>query len=263
MLIIPEWMAEGWVVALVLLAGLVFGSFVTLVSYRLPRGESLAGGRSRCRSCEATLGLPALFPVLSWLWQRGKCRYCGAAVSARYPLTELTQALLFLLVYSTYGLTWEALVLAMLSVALMVMVVVDFEWYIIPDEVQVCCVVLAVGFHMLSGTPLLSMLAGLGVGVFMGLALRFGYSAVMRKEGLGWGDVKFLAVAGLWLASVEAWPPFLFYAGVWGVVTALVWRALGKGKIFPFGPALAASLLMSLLTPSGALFFWTMERIYA
>src|SRR5690606_23300081 len=106
-------------------------------------------------------------------------------------------------------------------------------------------------------------LLGLGVGVFLGFALRYGYGWIMRKEGLGWGDVKFLAVAGLWLAGIESWPPFLFYAGVWGVVTALVWRAMGKGARFPFGPALAAALWMVLLTPSGALFYWTIGWIYA
>lgn len=263
MVLIPQWLSEGWVIALVVLAGLAFGSFVTLVSYRLPRDEPLVAGRSRCPSCKTTLRLPALFPLLSWLWQRGKCRYCGVGVSARYPLTELAQALLFLLVYVGYGLTWQALILAMLSVALMVMVVVDFEWYIIPDEVQICCAVLAIVFHVVMDTPVALVAAGLAMGVFIGFALRFGYGFIMRKEGLGWGDVKFLAVAGLWLASVEAWPPFLFYAGVWGVVTALVWRALGRGARFPFGPALAASLLMALLTPSGSLFFWTIERIYA
>lgn len=263
MLITPDGFPEGWIVGLLLLTGLAFGSFVTLVSYRLPRGEPICGGRSRCPECKATLGVPALFPLFSWLWQRGKCRYCRAPIGLRYPLTELTQALLFLMVYAAYGLSWQALVLALLSVALLVMVVVDFEWYIIPDEVQVACAVLAVAFHWLGGTPFTDVLLGVGMGTLIGFSLRFGYGFVMRKEGLGWGDVKFLIVAGLWMASITDWPPFLFYAGIWGVVTAVIWRALGKGARFPFGPALAASLLMALLTPSSTLFFWTIDRIYA
>lgn len=259
----PYMPPEGWIVALVLLAGLAFGSFVTLVSHRLPRGEPICAGRSRCPSCGTRLGVAALFPLFSWLWQRGKCRYCRARVGFRYPLTELTQALLFLAVYASHGLTWTALVLALLSVALLVMVAVDFEWYIIPDEVQIACALLAVAYHWLLGTHVADVLLGAGTGALLGFLLHHGYRRIMHKDGLGMGDVKFLVVAGLWLAGLEDWPPFLFYAGMWGVATALVWRALGRGVRFPFGPALAASLMMTLLTPSSALFFWTIGHIYA
>lgn len=263
MFLSPASLPEAVIVALIAFFGLAFGSFVTLVSYRLPRDEPVVKGRSRCPSCETRLGVAALVPLVSWLWQRGKCRYCKAGISARYPLTELTMALLFLGIYASRGLTWEALVLALLAVALLVMVVVDFEWYIIPDEVQIACAVLAVAYHWLVGTAWPQVALGLAMGVAIGFSLRFGYGFIMRKEGLGWGDVKFLMVAGLWLAGVMDWPPYLFYAGIWGVVTAVIWRAMGKGEVFPFGPALAASLLMTLLTPSTALFFWTIDSIYA
>jgi prepilin signal peptidase PulO-like enzyme (type II secretory pathway) len=254
----PEWL----IVVLITLAGLSFGSFVTLVSYRLPRDEPIVAGRSRCPECHTTLGIVALFPLFSWLMQYGKCRYCKTNISARYPLTELVQALLFLMIYVSVGISWEALLLAMLSVALMVMVVVDFEWYIIPDEIQVLCAILALIYHYVSATPPEDVLVGVSVGAILGFGLRYGYSFFRKKVGLGWGDVKFLFVAGLWMAGAMVWAPFLFFAGVFGVATALVWRALGKGERFPFGPALAASLLLMLLTDSGRLFFWTMGRIY-
>lgn len=259
----PEWLPQWFIVTLLALLGLIFGSFVTLVSYRLPRSEPVVAGRSRCPGCNTPLGFLALFPLFSWLLQGGKCRYCKAGISARYPLTELTQALLFLCVYASQGLTWQALVLALLSVALLVMVVVDFEWYIIPDEIQIIGIVLAVAYHWVVGTPITDVAVGAGVGLAIGLGLRFGYGWVRKKEGLGLGDVKFLFVAGLWMASVMDWAPFLFYSGVFGVLTAVIWRAMGKGERFPFGPALAASLMMTLLTPSTPLFFWTIGRIYA
>src|SRR5690348_11004379 len=84
------------------IAGLVFGSFATLVSYRLPREEPIVAGRSRCPICRMPLGPAALVPVFSWLLGGGKCRYCGAGISARYPLTELAQMALFLAVYAVY-----------------------------------------------------------------------------------------------------------------------------------------------------------------
>lgn len=263
MFITPQWLHEGWIVAMVLVLGLCFGSFVTLLAYRLPREEPIVRGRSRCPECSTLLGVSALFPLLSWLWQRGKCRYCSTSIHARYPVIELVQALLFLFVYAVHGLSWEALVLALFSVALLVLVVVDFEWYIIPDEVQIAGIILALLYHLAAETEWTMVLGGLAVGLAIGFGLRFGYGWIMRKEGLGWGDVKFLAVSGLWLADTMHWPPFLFYAGVWGVVTAIGWRLAGKGAVFPFGPALAASLFMTLLTPSSALFFWTIGHIYA
>lgn len=256
---LPEWL----VLVLVALVGLIFGSFVTLASYRLPRDEPIGAGRSRCPHCGTPLGFRALFPLFSWIAQKGRCHYCKTPISARYPIIELTQAILFLLVYLTLGISWAGLVVALLSVALLVMIVVDFEWYIIPDEIQITCTVLAIIYHWIAGTPFMSVFTGAAMGLSIGVALRYGYSFLRHKEGLGMGDVKFLIVAGLWMADALSWAPFLFYAGIWGVVTALGWRMLGKGAHFPFGPALAASLLMMLLTPSGTLFFWTINRLYA
>lgn len=257
--LLPEWL----ILALVALVGLIFGSFVTLVSYRLPRDEPIAPGRSRCPHCGTRLGIPALFPLLSWILQKGCCRYCKTPISVRYPIIELTQAILFLLVYLSLGISWASLAVALLCVALLVMVVVDFEWYIIPDEIQITCTVLAIIYHYIINTPYLSVLTGAAIGMSIGVTLRYGYSLLRHKEGLGMGDVKFLIVSGLWMASALSWAPFLFYAGVWGVITALAWQMLGKGARFPFGPALAASLLMMLLTPAGTLFFWTINRLYA
>lgn len=263
MYIAPDLIPEWFIVALVALSGLVFGSFATLAAYRLPRDGPVVAGRSRCPSCQRKLGVSALFPLFSWLWQKGRCRYCKAKVSARYPAIEVAQALLFLAVYAAQGMSWASVVLMLLTVALLIMTAVDFEWYIIPDEIQIACLVLAVAYHWLVATPLANLCAGAGMGLALGFGLRFGYGWLRKKEGLGWGDVKFLFVSGLWLASLMDWAPFLFYAGLFGTLTALFWRALGLGERFPFGPALAASLLLTLLTPSSALFFWTIGRIYA
>lgn len=257
-----EGVPEAFIIALVIITGLVFGSFVTLASYRLPRDEPIGGGRSRCPNCRTFLGAAALVPLFSWLWQHGKCRYCKSPVSARYPATEVVQAILFLAVYASFGVTVQAVLLALMTVCLLIMVVVDFEWRIIPDEVQIAMLLLGVAFHVASGTQATSVLAGFAVGAAIGLGLYYGYGKLRGIEMLGFGDVKFLMVAGIWMASVEAWPPFLFYAGMMGILTAGLWRLLGKGERFPFGPALAASLLLVLLTPAVALFFWTVQSLF-
>ena len=253
-----------WVIVLfVTLAGLCFGSFVTLASWRLPRDEQVVNGRSRCPSCDRTLGVLTLFPVLSWLAQRGKCRYCKAKVSARYPLIELTQAIFFLLIYWQMGITLPAIILMAASVAVLILIVVDFEWYIIPDEIQMALLLLGVAYHAASHSDGSAVAGSAFLGLVIGLALRFGYALIMKREGLGWGDVKFLPIAGLWIAAVAQWPSFLFFAGVLGILTALVWRALGRGAHFPFGPALALSLMLHVLYQVGTLFYWTLAKLYA
>src|SRR5437868_3047608 len=111
---------------LVLFCGLVFGSFITCASYRLPRHEDMIVKPSHCPHCKTKLGFKDLWPLLSWATSRGKCRHCGTAVSLRYPLTELASAALFLTVYARYGLTLQGVILALLGVVLLVMIVVDF-----------------------------------------------------------------------------------------------------------------------------------------
>lgn len=256
--VMPLWMEWG----IIGFSGLIFGSFVTLASYRLPRDEPVIIGRSRCPSCGRHLGLAALFPVFSWLLQRGKCRYCKTSISARYPLIELTQAALFLAVYATHGIGLSSVWLLLLSVCLLIMVVVDFEWQIIPDEIQISLLVIGILYHLSSDAAWLDIGISTAIGAAIGLGLRFGYRWLRRKEGLGWGDVKFLPIAGLWLADSWHWPPFLFFAGAWGIVTAIIWRMTGQGERFPFGPALAASLLMTLLIPSTPWFYSLLAQQY-
>ncbi len=240
---------------LILIVGLCFGSFVTMLSWRLPRGENWMGGPSHCPHCNKNLGVKDLFPVLSWLTSGGKCRGCGVKISARYPLTELAQAALFLWVYWQFGLTPEGIILMAASVAIMIMVVIDFEHYILPDSMQVVLAVLALAFTYQTGKPWVDVVSGFGIGLSTGLALCYGYKWLMKKDGLGFGDVKLLAVVGLWLTPYEM-VPFLFYSGAFGVATGLIWRALGQGKIFPFGPALLLAMFLLVVEPQAYELFW-------
>ncbi len=240
--------------------GLTFGSFVTLVSYRLPRGEDIAVKPSRCPVCETRLRFLDLWPVLSWLCNKGRCRHCGAGVSIRYPLTELCTAWVFLLLYLYFGLTPQAIVLALLWVALMVMIVVDLEHYIIPDQLHYVLLPLALGYQFLMGTPSDDVLNGFFVATGIGLALHYGYRHLRKKEGLGFGDVKFFAVAGVWL-GLKPMVPFLFFSGLFGIATGMIWRMLGKGPLFPFGPALALAMYLCVVFPQLTNLFWNIGEL--
>jgi prepilin signal peptidase PulO-like enzyme (type II secretory pathway) len=142
---------------------------------------------------------------------------------------------------------------------LLILIAADFEHYLIPDEVHWALLPLGAAHRFLAGAGLAEMTAGLLLGLGLGLSLRYGYSALRKKEGLGWGDVKFLAVAGLWL-GLEPFVPFLFFSGLFGVATGLLWRRLGRGKLFPFGPSLALALFLCVVYPEASQAFWDLYR---
>ncbi len=163
-----------------------------------------------------------------------------------------------LFAYWQYGMSLEALAIAGLCWCVIAIFVTDLEHYIILDEVQIALALAAVLFHYAQGSdPLTVGLAGFS-GLLMGLALKYGFLWIRKKDGLGLGDVKLLFGVGLWLASTASFIPFLFIAGLLGVVFGMVWRLLFRSEIFPFGPALALSLLGCVLWPELANGFWSL-----
>jgi leader peptidase (prepilin peptidase)/N-methyltransferase len=224
-----------------LLTGACAGSFVTMASHRIPRGEEIIFTPSHCPSCDTALRAPDLFPVLSWAIRKGRCRYCGVKVGARYPLTELATALGFFAVWLQFGFTWMALVMALLVTLLMILIVVDFEHQIIPDTIQVALLLLCVPYHLLRHDGWTGSLTGAALGLTIGLTLRYGYLYLRKLDALGMGDVKFLFVAGAWLGT-GALVMMLFIAGATGTLLGIAWKITGRGPRFPFGPSLAAAL---------------------
>ncbi|MGE0753650.1 MAG: A24 family peptidase [Alphaproteobacteria bacterium] len=232
----------------VILCGLALGSFVTLATHRLPLGEDIVVKPSQCPSCKTKLGFKDLWPVLSWVISGGTCRHCKNPIGVRYPLIELATLGVTLLVYARFGLTFPGICVALMGVMLLIMIIVDLKHYIIPDMVHIVLLPLGLAFHASMGTDWNSVLLGFLAGVALGLALHHGYRFLRKTEGLGYGDVKFFAVAGLWI-TVDAFVPFMFYSGVFGVLFGLLWRMAGQGKIFPFGPALAVAMFGAVLYP--------------
>lgn len=248
-----------WILYIIcILLGAAIGSFISLISHRLPLDEPIGMSRSRCTSCSAVLRVRDLVPVVSWMLSRGQCRHCGMKVSARYPALELASALgacALLYAFGANALTLVYIGLWWLAVAL---IVTDLEHYIILDEVQIAMALLAIAHAYVIGIGWDVVLAGAVAGLAIGFALKYGFLLIARKDGLGMGDVKFLFVAGLWLADAGAHVPFLFLSGVLGIVSALMWRLLGRGEVFPFGPALMVSLLACVFHPPIASGFWSL-----
>lgn len=248
--------ADPLLLAVVAFVGACFGSFITLITYRLPLDLPVGNTRSQCPRCKKPLGVRDLVPVFSWLCSAGKCRQCKTKVSARYPLTELACALGTALCVYYYGLTLTALAISGLWLSIVALVVTDLEHYIILDEVQIAIGLFGLLYAYANQLDWGAVAGAALTGVGIGLALKYGFLYFCRKDGLGMGDVKFLGVAGIWLANAINFIPFLFYAGVLGIFSALVWRAAGQGERFPFGPALAASLFFCVIMPQLANGFW-------
>jgi prepilin signal peptidase PulO-like enzyme (type II secretory pathway) len=248
-----------WVAAL----GAAIGSFLTLVTYRLPREQPIGLSRSRCPACGTTLTVRDLFPILSWVVARGKCRHCKTRISVRYPLTELACAAGALAAVAMLGFTLEAFAVAGLWWCIVAITITDLEHYIILDEVQIALVVFGVLYHVALGTDAMAVASAAIIGLAIGLSLKYGFMYLRKKDGLGMGDVKLLCGAGVWLASSISFVPFLFFAGVLGIAFGVVWRVLGRGQMFPFGPALAASLWVCVLWPVAVDYFWQLCAMVA
>ena len=253
---------QSWLLMPVLaLLGAVVGSFLSLVTYRLPLDLAIVAKRSACTRCHTKLGVRDLIPIASWLVFKGRCRKCKKPIGLRYPLTELACAAGAMLMVHYYGLTPHAFVLMLLWWAVVAIVITDLEHYIILDEVQVVMALLGAAFAYLNHTPINDVVLGALAGATLGLSLKYGFLYLAHKDGLGLGDVKFLGVAGIWLAHPSTFVPFLFFSGVLGIALGLIWRGLGKGDRFPFGPALAGALLACVVWPETADGFWQLYGV--
>ena len=240
-----------------LMLGAAVGSFITLITYRLPREEKIGLTRSRCPSCKATLTPRDLIPIFSWLMGRGTCRHCKTPISIRYPLTELATGL-----GTAAILLWQG-ELSAVSIALIgfwwvavAMVVTDLEHYLLLDECQIALALFGLLYGWGTGADLTDTLVAVLVGGVGSAGIKYLFLAVTGRDGLGWGDVKLFAVAGIWLGHALGFIPLLVFSGLLGVVMSLVWRIAGGGKFFPFGPAILAALAVLIFYSPATATFW-------
>jgi leader peptidase (prepilin peptidase)/N-methyltransferase len=227
--------------------GLIFGSFATAVAYRVPRGESIVSGRSRCPGCGEQIAAHDNVPVLSWLALRGRCRSCGESISARYPVTELAMAVLFTItavVLGTDDLGELALGLTLCAV-LVTVTLTDLERRVIPNAVLLVGAAIGLAIVLVDDPSSLGVraAAALGAGGFL-LAVALAY-----PRGMGMGDVKLAALLGLFLgrAVVPALAVAIFAGALVGVAVMLRKGPDARKLAIPFGPFLALGGVVGLL----------------
>lgn len=228
-----------------------------MLVYRLPRGIPLWGKKqsdkenynySYCPQCSHRLGFLDLFPFLSWLVQRGKCRYCQCIIPVRYICIELLSAVVAVSFVFHQGITWPTFVLMLCVPVLISLIVIDWDFQILPDALNGALAVLglayigvAIGVNGLMNGCIAMVVYG---GLFW--LLRFLVSNVLKKEAMGWGDIKFAMAAGIWL-GVSFLPLFLMVSGFSGIIFGIMYRMIKRRDLFPFGPCLIFSWYVCFL----------------
>jgi leader peptidase (prepilin peptidase)/N-methyltransferase len=246
-------MTVAWpVLSLIGLLGLMIGSFLNVVIYRVPREESLLFPSSHCPSCDEPLKARHNIPVLSWLVLRGRCAYCRAPISVRYPLVEAGTALLFVAITMRFGVSIELPAYLYLAAIGVTLAMIEFDVRRLPDSIVLPSYVVAVLLLMPAGAveadwwsatrALVGMVAMWAV--YFALALAY-------PNGMGFGDVKLAGLLGLYLGWIS-WGAIVlgvfggFLVGAVGsTIISGIRRSRRRGPV-PFGPSMIAAAVLAL-----------------
>ncbi len=225
------------------------GSFFNVCIYRIPAEESVVSPPSRCPACGRRLSWWQNIPVLSYLLLRGRCHYCRSSISLRYPLVELLTGLLFLGVYLHFGWQWATAAYLVFVSLLIPITFIDLDHQIIPDRFSLTGIVLGLGFSVCClpiswRQSLLGILAG-GGSLWL---LAAGYYRLTGREGMGFGDVKLLAMIGAFLGVKSLLLVILVSSLAGSVIGVALMLVKGENSQYavPFGPFLALGALVHL-----------------
>lgn len=248
-------MSTGLLLVLLALFGLAIGSFLNVVIVRVPSGESLVRPPSKCPLCEHEIAARDNIPVLSWILLKGRCRNCGEPIPAGYPLVEAGNAVLWVLSGVVFGASAEVVPYALLFSVLLALSVIDLELYILPNKITypsilASMVVIPVMAVVATDDPAAAVLgAVIGAVGFAGflLVLLLAWELILRKEGMGMGDVKLAILLGLWIGYIN--PLLCLFALIASSVIGLIVGAgilvvRRESRPFPFGPWLALGSIL-------------------
>jgi leader peptidase (prepilin peptidase)/N-methyltransferase len=228
------------------LFGLFIGSFLNVCIYRIARDESVVWPASHCPQCGTPIKPWDNIPVISYLILKGKCRNCSEPISVRYPVVELLSGLLAVSLLYRFGPTAPFLIYYLWACVLLIITFIDLDIQIIPDRLSLGGIV--AGLLVVYWLPVTykDAVFGLILGGGLLLAIIYGYYFLTKKEGMGGGDVKLLAMIGVF----TGWQGVLFTvfaSSLMGTIVGIPWGLLKKGTLkaaIPFGPFLALGALI-------------------
>jgi len=234
----------------IVLFGAAWGSFLNVVIYRLPQGQSLIRPPSHCPACQTPIKPIHNIPVLAWLLLRGRCRTCGAKIPATYPLVEALTPACFLLLYLNYGLSLHFFTSCLFTSGLIALAFIDYYHQILPDQITLPGLALALLYAFFRGDlTLRQALVGALVGAGILLAVFGAYYLLRRKEGLGMGDVTLMLMVGAYLG----WRPAvvtLILGSFAGAIVGIIFIAARKQDMqtaLPFGSFLAPAAFVAMV----------------
>jgi leader peptidase (prepilin peptidase)/N-methyltransferase len=222
---------------LVFIFGAMIGSFLNVVIYRIPKGESIVFPASKCQNCQTPLKWWHNIPILSWLFLRGKCYFCHEKISAQYPVVEFLTGIIFTALYLKLGLVWYLPFVAASFAALFALVMIDFKYMAVPDNVNFAALAFALVQPDFIHAALYAAIAAGGL-YLIGLLS----SLLARRQAMGGADV---IVAGT-MGALLGFPNFfvaIFLSAILAIIPALIYRERGV----PFVPFLAMATLITYL----------------
>jgi len=233
------------IISFFFLIGIIFGSFLNVVIYRVPKGESIAFPASKCQSCGNSLKWYHNIPIFSWLALRGKCAFCSDKISKQYPIIEFIGGIIFVLLYLKLGLVWELPFVFLSFLALLALTMIDFEYMAVPDSVNFA----ALGFALIQPN---FIEAGIAAGATAGILFLLGFisSKIAGKEAMGMGDVIVAGTMGALLGF-----PNVLVAIFLSALLILIPSILTRGKAYPFVPFLAMATLLIYIYDTQAITF--------
>ena len=231
--------------------GIICGSFANVCIYRLPKNKSIVTGRSFCPNCKKKIIWYDNIPLLSFILLKSKCRFCKKPINSQYFIVELITAISFVSIYYFFGLTLAALLLSILSVFFIIIFFIDLKHFIIPNELTFPLMI--IGFFKsfdpnLNQTIFPNYINSLIGGVFGYLIIWliiFFYKKVRKKEGMGLGDAKLLAVVGFWFGWFSI-PFTIFMSSVVAlifVLPSLINKSRKMSSQIPFGPYIIIAVI--------------------
>ena len=239
--------------------GAAVGSFLNVCIFRIPAKESIVKPLSRCPHCQHPIRFYDNIPIFSFLILRAKCRDCGGAISWRYPLVELITAILTLLLFIQFGLTLEFAVFFLFTAVLITITFIDIDHQIIPDVLSLPGIpIFFLAAVFIVKVPWLEALIGLLIGGGILWLIAFIYEFVTKREGMGGGDVKLLAMIGGffgWKALIFILLVSSFTGAIIGILAMVVKKQDMKYAV-PFGPFLSIAAVAYIFLGDAFMRLW-------
>jgi len=235
---------------MIFILGAIIGSFLNVCIYRIPINKKIITGRSKCTSCNREIRWFDLIPIISFFILKGKCRDCRSGINFRYAIVETLTGLIFALIVSILGITWQSVIYLILSSLLIVGSVIDLDYKIIPNRIPLIIFAIAIvssltGIHI----SIIDLVIGLAVGFGFLFLLSLGSIIILKKDGMGGGDIKLMGAVG----ALIGWELVLLalmlsaYIAIIFLIPLITLKLLKANDSIPYGPFLSLGSLVAIL----------------